>query len=111
MKMTALLLFIGCIQVSGKGFSQKVTLSLKNAPLVKAFESISRQTGYRFFYNQDQLQKSRPVSIQVKDVAIEEALSVCFSAPVGVPFLISVESGAESGVRWATSYSLSHFVF
>jgi TonB-linked SusC/RagA family outer membrane protein len=87
MKLSALILMIACVQVSANGFSQKVTISVKNAPLIKVFESITNQTGFRFFYNQDQLQKSHPVSMQVKDATLEDALSICFKEQ---PFSFSI---------------------
>ena len=87
MKLTAFILLVACMQVSANGYSQKVTLSAKNAPLIKVFESITKQTGFRFFYNQEQLRKSKPVSIQIKDADLEIALNACFKDQ---PFSFSI---------------------
>jgi TonB-linked SusC/RagA family outer membrane protein len=78
MRLTAFLLLTACLQVNAIGFSQKVTLSVKNAHLVTVFELITKQTGYRFFYNKEQVGISRPVTMQIKDASLEEALASCF---------------------------------
>lgn len=51
MKLTALLLLIACVHVSGNGFSQKIVLSAKDMPLSNVFKSIEQQSGYTFFYD------------------------------------------------------------
>ena len=48
MKLTAILLLIACLQVSATGFSQMITLSEKNAPLVKVLEKNEQQSVYTF---------------------------------------------------------------
>lgn len=78
MKLTAILLLTACLQVSAKGYSQRVTLSVKDAPLEKVFASIERQTDYNFMYNHELLKTGRPVSIQLKDATLEEILLACF---------------------------------
>jgi len=78
MKLIAFILLAAGLQVSANGYTQKITLSLKNAPLEKVFESIKQQSGYRFFYNEEQSQKSKPVTIQVKDASLDETLLICF---------------------------------
>jgi len=79
MKLTTILLLIGCLQVSAHGYSQRVTISQSNAPLEKIFSEIRQQTGYLFFYNVEWLKKSKPVDIDVKNIPIEEALEQCFN--------------------------------
>ena len=76
MKFTAILLFVACLQVSAKGYTQ-ITLSEKNVPLQKVFKQIQRQTGYDFLYSVELLQQSGKVSIDVHNVSIEEALKQC----------------------------------
>ncbi len=79
MKMTAFILFLGFLHVSGKGFTQTVTLSLKNAPIEKAFKEIKKQTGYEFLYTDEILNKSIPVTIKVKNETLLDVLKACFS--------------------------------
>jgi TonB-linked SusC/RagA family outer membrane protein len=76
MKFTGILLFIACLQVSAKGYSQ-ITLSEKNAPLQKVFKQIQKQTGYDFLYSVELLEKAGTVSIEVRNVSLEKALELC----------------------------------
>ncbi len=63
MKLTAIILLAVCLQVSANGFSQKVTLSMKNAPLQKVFKEINRQTGFQFFYKDVLLKQVGKINI------------------------------------------------
>jgi TonB-linked SusC/RagA family outer membrane protein len=78
MKLTALLLLTICVQVSARTYSQRVTLSAKNMSLEKVIGDIKKQTGYSFFYNVDWLQKANTVTIEVKNMQIENALNIIF---------------------------------
>jgi len=78
MKFTAVLLLVACLQVGAAGYSQKITLSEKNAPLEKLFQEIKKQTNYSFLYNTRTLQAATPVSIQVQNATLEEVLVQCF---------------------------------
>jgi TonB-dependent starch-binding outer membrane protein SusC len=78
MNFTAILLLAACLQVSAGGYSQKVTLSEKNAPLTKVLNSIKKQTGYSFFFDEDWLQQAGTVTIKVKEEILERALDICF---------------------------------
>lgn len=78
MKLLILLTVITCLQASAKGYGQNVTLSLKDAPLEKAFKEIKRQTGYSFVYTRDQLKNSLPLTLQVRNVELQRILDLCF---------------------------------
>ncbi len=78
MKLTAIILLATALQVSATGMAQRVTLSYKNAPVKKVFKEIIRQTGVSIIYKESQLQQLTRVSIDVKEVSLEEALKVCF---------------------------------
>jgi len=79
MKITAFILLAFCLQVSATSVAQNVTLSEKQAPLEKVINDIKQQTGFSFFYYQEWLSQANPVNINVKDMPIEKALSLCFS--------------------------------
>ena len=79
MNITAFLLLLGCLSVSAGAHSQEVTLSLKNAPLEKAFQEIKKQTGFTFMYTESMLKKSKKVSLNIKNSTLSYALSVCFA--------------------------------
>ena len=78
MRLAAVFLFIACMQVSAAGYSQRVSLSQRNAPLEKVFKDIRRQTGYLFLYGNKALQNAKKVDIEVKDASLEEVLNQCF---------------------------------
>jgi len=78
MRLTAFILLAGCLEVTAAGYSQTVTLSVKGEPLEKVFREIQTQTGFTFVYYKEDLQKARPVDLQVSDAPIEDALAACF---------------------------------
>lgn len=77
MKLTILLL-IFFLQVGAKGVSQSITLSEKNAPLTKVLKEIEQQTDYLFFYEDAHIRDARAVSIQCRNMVLEEVLKKCF---------------------------------
>ena len=78
MKLTAVLLLFAGLHVSAATYSQKITMSEKNAPLEKVFKEIGRQTGYLFFFTDEMLSKAKPVSVSVRDASLKEVLDICF---------------------------------
>lgn len=78
MKLTAILLFITCLQVSAEGYSQQITINVKNGSLEKVFAQIGKQSGYHFFFNQRLMKDAKKVSLQLKDASFKEALEACF---------------------------------
>ena len=77
-KLTTVLLVTACLQVSARGYSQKVTLSETDVSLKKVFKEIRRQTGYLFFYSDELLQQARKVSVHLRDAPLAEVLDSCF---------------------------------
>jgi len=55
-----------------------INLSVKNAAIENVFKSITKQSGYVFFYNYRLLSKSKPVSLELKNATIKQALDACF---------------------------------
>ena len=74
MKLTIILLTLGYTQIIARGFTQKVSYQVQNVPLQKAFAAIEHQTGYSFFYNQEDLNKSEPVTVNFKNTDLTKAL-------------------------------------
>ncbi|MCU7552562.1 SusC/RagA family TonB-linked outer membrane protein [Chitinophagaceae bacterium LB-8] len=84
MKMIAVLLLSACLTAGATGYSQKVTLSEKNARLEKVFNEIKRQTGFEFLYTDEMMQHAGRISIELKDVDLPDALNACFKGqPLG----------------------------
>ncbi|AOM76069.1 hypothetical protein BFS30_02135 [Pedobacter steynii] len=77
MKLIIVLITTVFLQVSLATDTQKITLSEKNASLEKLFKKIRTQSGYDFFCDIDLLKSARKVSINVKEVSLEEALKYC----------------------------------
>ena len=78
MKITAFLIFLFTLHLSAATLAQNVTLSEHKVPLEKVINEIKQQTGYSFFYNQDWMQQSKPVDLEVKNLPLEQVLKACF---------------------------------
>jgi len=78
MKLTAILLLVGCLQLSANSFSQNVSLKGKNISLEKVLESFGKQTGFFFLYKYNDLKSAKPLMLQLKNVPLEKALQEAF---------------------------------
>jgi len=76
MRMTSFLLLAFCIHLSARTHSQSITISVKNVPLKEVFTVIKRQTGYFVFYKNDLLANTRPVSLTVSAMPLEDFLNI-----------------------------------
>jgi len=75
MKLTAVILLASVLQVSARtAAGQNVTYSAQNERLEKVFTAIKQQTGYVFFYKLPDLQGARPVTIDLKNEPVKDAL-------------------------------------
>ncbi|MEO6231163.1 MAG: TonB-dependent receptor [Ferruginibacter sp.] len=80
MKLSAILLFVTCMQVSAKGYSQKtISLSVQNIELKKLFNIIQRKTDWHFVYRDAMLPKNVKVDVTVDNVPVEEVLKIAFN--------------------------------
>ena len=78
MKLTTLLITITILQVSAATYAQKITLSEKKSSLLTVFDDIKSQTGYDFMVSMDVLRSANTVTINVKNVSLEEVLKQIF---------------------------------
>lgn len=78
MKLLTVFMIVACLQVSARGFSQKVTIRENNISLQKVFEEIRKQTGIQFFYADETLRNAKTVSLSVKKEPVENVLDICF---------------------------------
>ena len=78
MKLTAILIVLGCLHAGAKGFSQKITLNLKNASAEQAFKKIERQSNYGFIYAKEQLARMKPLDLEVNDIELKDVLNMLF---------------------------------
>jgi len=78
MRLTTIILITAILQVSAASYGQKITLSEKNAQLVKVFDQISAQSGFDFLVSASILKDSKPVRIQVKNMELSDVLDQLF---------------------------------
>src|ERR1700722_18791796 len=84
MRLTGFLLLAAVLQVSARGTAQTVTYSARGADLPAVFAAIEQQTGYVFFYDRSWLAGTVPVTVELKDVPLREALEkILAHEPVG----------------------------
>lgn len=79
-KLMLVLFFLGFLNINVNAFAQKkITVAGKNLPMEKVLESIKEQSGLYLFFIQKDIKKAQPVTINVKNVTLDEALKACFS--------------------------------
>ena len=81
MKLTALILTIGCVHAFAAGFSQeKINLNLKNTPIKNAINSIQRNSDYRFIYNDDILPRDKKITASFTNANLNDVLDFIFQS-------------------------------
>lgn len=89
MKLTAVFLCATFLQVSARGFSQQVSLQFENAKIESVFSEIEKQSGFSFIYGKKLLSTANPVSVNIRNVSLNEALQSIFSKQ---PFAYKIEN-------------------
>ena len=69
--------FFSALQVFAENSSQGISISGENIPLQKVFKKITKLTGYSIFCDYHLLQQAGPVTVNVRNASLEEALSTC----------------------------------
>ena len=83
MKLTSILLLATVLQVSANGIAQTVTISADSLSLQKIFSKIRAQKGIALFYDVDDLKNTKLVTVELKNVPLEQALKVIlFGQPI-----------------------------
>ncbi len=77
MRITAIFILGVSLHVSAKSFSQNITITAKKITIEKAFRLIEQQTDFSFLWNESVLDKSRTISIDVRDAPISTVLDIC----------------------------------
>lgn len=78
MKLTLILLVACFLQAGATGYSQDLTLSVKEASIEKVFKEIQKQCGYNFFYNERLLKQTKKITLNVRNASLEKVLDMCF---------------------------------
>lgn len=89
MRITALILLVGLLQVSASSLAQKISIDKKNTSIQSVLNEISKQSGYDFFYDANALKKIKPVSIVIQNADLNEAVKMSLS---GLPLSYSIEN-------------------
>lgn len=78
MKLTIALIAIFCIHPYAATLAQNITIADKNVKLEKVLNEIEKQSGYTFWYKTDVVKQSYKVSLDVKNLTLENTLDLCF---------------------------------
>ncbi len=80
MKLTLLFLIVGLLQVSASVYSQtvKFSLNLRNQRVIEVLNEIEDNSEFRFFYQNEQINTNRLVTVKTEDASVEEILSDVF---------------------------------
>lgn len=75
MKLTILLITVAILQASASGVAQTVSFSGNNVQLKQVFAAIKKQTGFVVFYDNELLKSTRPVSVHLQSVTVQDLLA------------------------------------
>ena len=87
MKLIIILTLGLSFSAAAKAYSQKITLSERNATLASVFRKIEAQTGYNIVYREEWINRSKRVNVQVVNGSLDQALVQCFQ---GLPLTYSI---------------------
>ncbi|TRZ45434.1 SusC/RagA family TonB-linked outer membrane protein [Robertkochia solimangrovi] len=91
MKITVLLVAFSFCQLHAYTFygqKNKVSISIEKATVKQIFNEIERQTDYTFFYNSDDVDTNRNISINLKQQPLEKVLDVIFKESTDISYKI-----------------------
>ncbi|MFT3902703.1 MAG: TonB-dependent receptor [Niabella sp.] len=77
-KLVAILMLLCTLHTYAGANAQHVTLKGKDLSLVQVLQQIKQQTGYSFFYNNKLIEGAQPLTIDVKNMPLQQALTLCF---------------------------------
>lgn len=91
MKMISVLLLVSLMHAYGSGRAQTVTLSAKDMPMKQVFEKIRMQTGFEFIWEKNTLEEASPVTVDIRNMPLKQALDLCFAGqPIRYSFIDNV---------------------
>jgi len=73
-----LILLLGPLGLLAQNTRQLVSLNVKNQPLKEVFRAFQAQTGVNILVTEKILSGARKVTLNVKDMPLEQALDLCF---------------------------------
>jgi TonB-linked SusC/RagA family outer membrane protein len=79
MKLITFILFFSIVSVSANVLSQtRISMGLENVTLRQAFDELEKQTGFKFFYLDEQIDGLQLVSLSLNNQTVEEAIFQMF---------------------------------
>lgn len=105
-KLLIVLLTSAFLQVSANTYGQNVTLKHNKAKLTTVLDEIRKQTGVDFVFSDKMLAAAKPVSIDVQNVSLEDALEKCF---VNQPVTFTIDNKMVILEKKSPSF-LSHII-
>jgi TonB-dependent starch-binding outer membrane protein SusC len=88
MRLVTVSMIAFCLHVSARSVSQTITLSGTAMPLQKVFAEIKNQTGSLFFYRNEDLAGTTPVSVNLKATPLDKALNIILA---GEPLSFTIQ--------------------
>src|SRR5690606_38851388 len=79
MKMTCMLVTFTLVNIYSTAYAQRATLTGDRVPMDRLFSSIKEQTGYVFFYDMELLKSAKPVTVNVVEKELHDALEIIFN--------------------------------
>lgn len=77
MRLTAFILLTASLHVSAASYPQNITISSRKITLENVFKLVEDQTGFSFLWNENLLDKSRIVRMEVKDAPLNTVMDIC----------------------------------
>ena len=75
MKLICVFTLFLVLKASANGFTQKkVSLDFEKANMLEIIQELRQQTGYKFFFNHNELKKVKDVSVKFVDEELEQVL-------------------------------------
>lgn len=76
LKQSIIFLTISLLLIYAPSNAQGITLNFRNADIISVFNSIEKQTSYKFWVNKSQLKKIK-VTVNLKNASVKEVLDSC----------------------------------
>ena len=77
--LSFILITVACLQVSAGGHPQSVSIQGKDISIEKAFSIITKQTGYKFWYNGTLVNNTPKIKVDFRNKPLTEALDICMA--------------------------------
>ncbi|WP_462092669.1 SusC/RagA family TonB-linked outer membrane protein [Sphingobacterium hungaricum] len=79
MKLTCFIFFLTLNLVYAESRAQRISLSMKNAEFSRFINEVTAQTHLKFFYNDELVEKAKPVNIEIKNGQLDDVLKKVFA--------------------------------